>query len=119
MVKKPKKSFSFSAEDDYLQVSFYLFEANFDGADDDGGKEGWKVVNLNFDATDGTLIRSQGKLLWSGKHDEPDADEYDDDDDDDDAADAGLERNAKTASISPGSDFLWHNGNYQARYTKG
>jgi hypothetical protein len=32
-------------------------------------------VNLNFDATDGTLIRSQGKLLWSEKHDETDADE--------------------------------------------
>ncbi len=39
-VKKPKKSFSFPAEDDYLQVSFHLLEANFDGADDDGGKEG-------------------------------------------------------------------------------
>jgi hypothetical protein len=39
-VKRPKKSFSFSAEDDYLQVSFHLLEANFDGADDDVGKEG-------------------------------------------------------------------------------
>jgi len=38
--KKPKKSFSFSAEDDYLQVSFHLLEANCDEADDDGGKEG-------------------------------------------------------------------------------
>lgn len=74
-VKKLKKSFSFSAEDDYLPVSFHLLEANFDGADDDGENEGWKVVNLNFDATDGTLIRSQGKLLWGEKHDEPDADE--------------------------------------------
>jgi len=40
VVKKPKKSFFISAEGDYLQVSFYLFEANFDGADDDRGKEG-------------------------------------------------------------------------------
>jgi hypothetical protein len=39
-VKKLKKSFSFSAEDDYLPVSFHLLEANFDGADDDGGNEG-------------------------------------------------------------------------------